>query len=286
MKFKGYFFKTVGTIIDYFLSFIIAVVNLLVAVFSTIRHAIGLLISMGGCLFILFVLNPLYLYAVISNPGLFTLILLIILVPFLGRISLSYLKYLHYVATEFFYDRADFYLLGKNYGHSDFSGYSKDYIDKLEKERLRREEEKRKKEEEEWNRRFENFTGGFTWTSFDDFEDFFRNFQGGNFDSQYYQGQYGQNTYNNDSYRQNAYNSANMGMNFKSQYEKSCDILGVSYQADKYEIKLAYRKMAKKYHPDINKEEGATKRFQEINSAYEFLNDSNIERYKRLSANN
>lgn len=278
MKIKGYFYKGLGTIIDVFLKIVISLVNFLVDIFSTIRHAIGLLISMGGCLFLVFIFNPYFLYGVILNPFLFTLIVLIVIVPFLGKISLSYLKYLHYVATEYFYDRSDYYLLGKNYGHKDFSSYSREYIDKLEKERLKREEERRKQEEEEWNRRFENFTGGFTWTTFDDFEDFFRNAQSGS----YNYGNYGENQGN---YRDNSYGPS-MGLNFKKQYEDACDTLGVNYSADKYEVKLQYRKMAKKYHPDINKEEGATEKFQKINSAYEFLNDSNIERYKKLSGNN
>ena len=64
------------------------------------------------------------------------------------------------------------------------------------------------------------------------------------------------------------------------------EILGIDKHADAQAIKKAFRKLAKKYHPDINKEEGATEKFQKINSAYEFLNDSNIERYKKLSGNN
>ena len=52
-----------------------------------------------------------------------------------------------------------------------------------------------------------------------------------------------------------------------------------------YEIKLAYRKKAKKYHPDLNKSPDATEMFQRINEAYEFLSDENIERYKNISQN-
>ena len=49
------------------------------------------------------------------------------------------------------------------------------------------------------------------------------------------------------------------------------DILGVSATADFEEIKKAYRKLAQKNHPDINKEEGAEEQMKIINDAYEIL---------------
>ncbi|MCL2938014.1 MAG: molecular chaperone DnaJ [Trichodesmium sp. St16_bin2-tuft] len=51
------------------------------------------------------------------------------------------------------------------------------------------------------------------------------------------------------------------------------EILGVSRSADKEELKRAYRRLARKYHPDVNKEPGAEDRFKEINRAYEVLSD-------------
>ena len=45
------------------------------------------------------------------------------------------------------------------------------------------------------------------------------------------------------------------------------ETLGVSRDADKEEIKQAYRRLARKYHPDVNKEAGSEERFKEINRA-------------------
>lgn len=61
------------------------------------------------------------------------------------------------------------------------------------------------------------------------------------------------------------------------------EILGVSRDADKEEIKRSYRRLARKYHPDVNKEPGAEDRFKEINRAYEVLSEPETrERYNRF----
>jgi molecular chaperone DnaJ len=50
-------------------------------------------------------------------------------------------------------------------------------------------------------------------------------------------------------------------------------ILGVDRTASAEEIRRAYRRLAKQYHPDVNKEPGAEERFKEINEAYAVLSD-------------
>ncbi|MEE1333396.1 MAG: DnaJ domain-containing protein, partial [Erysipelotrichaceae bacterium] len=52
------------------------------------------------------------------------------------------------------------------------------------------------------------------------------------------------------------------------------DVLGVSRNASADEIKSAYRKLAKKYHPDLNKAPDAAEKFKEVNEAYEVLGDA------------
>jgi len=56
------------------------------------------------------------------------------------------------------------------------------------------------------------------------------------------------------------------------------EVLGVSKSASSDEIKSAFRKLAKQYHPDINKEAGSEEKFKEIQEAYAVLSDDNKRR--------
>ncbi len=71
-------------------------------------------------------------------------------------------------------------------------------------------------------------------------------------------------------------------MEYKDYYK----ILGVKRDAKEAEIKTAYRRLARKYHPDVSKEANAEKKFKEIGEAYEVLKDTEKRQaYDQLGAN-
>jgi curved DNA-binding protein len=73
-----------------------------------------------------------------------------------------------------------------------------------------------------------------------------------------------------------------MPVAFRDYYEA----LGVPRDASSEDIRRAYRKLAREYHPDVNKDATAEDRFKEVSEAYEVLRDPDKrERYDRLGAN-
>ncbi len=71
-------------------------------------------------------------------------------------------------------------------------------------------------------------------------------------------------------------------MEYKDYYK----ILGVERDASESKIKSAYRKLARQYHPDVNKSPDAVNKFKDINEAYEVLSDKEKKsRYDSLGAN-
>ena len=73
-----------------------------------------------------------------------------------------------------------------------------------------------------------------------------------------------------------------MGVQYKDYYK----ILGVSRDAKPDDIRKAYRKLAKQYHPDVSKEKDAEEKYKEINEAYEVLKDpEKRQKYDTLGMN-
>ena len=68
-------------------------------------------------------------------------------------------------------------------------------------------------------------------------------------------------------------------------YQDYYQILGVSRDADTAEIKKAYRKLARQYHPDKNEQAGSEDKFKQVNEAYEVLKDDEKRRaYDRFGS--
>jgi curved DNA-binding protein len=69
-------------------------------------------------------------------------------------------------------------------------------------------------------------------------------------------------------------------------YQDYYEALGVPRDASEEDIRRAYRKLARQYHPDVNKEPGAEDRFKEVSEAYEVLRDSEKrQQYDRFGRN-
>ena len=240
------------------LDILISIIEFFVIIVKDIAKLLAGLVSMGGCL-LLIVFGPLILF----NPiTLFTIVFLIIF-PILGTKFISYIKYLKYMITEFLFDHANYLMHGQNKQFSSFSEYGDRYKKAEEAKRRKEQQQRQYQQQKEWEEKFRR------WHEYQSHSQ--RTYQG-NFNQQRQGHYYG-----------NQQPFANPTIEFKKKFEESCDLLGVDYHADKYQVKLAYRKKAKEYHPDVNQSPGATKLFQEINNAYEFLSDDHIERYKNMN---
>lgn len=259
-KFFGKVLHGLATFIGTIFTVLINVMNILVMTFEGIRSLLALVFMIGCSTFIFLPTLLLFL-----PPKVWYAIFIILIIPVLGPSFISLLRYGNYVLTEWMYDRANYLITGEKVGFENLSDYSEKYKIDQEKERQRQAEEEARARQERMYDYFEDLFGNFTYYDTRDFNQ--GDFTGFGGNGQGYQN----------------YNGGFSGVNdfgFKERYEKAIGKLGVPVNTDIYEVKLAYRKLAKKYHPDLNKEPGAKEKFQEINDAYEFLSEENIKKYK------
>lgn len=255
MKFLGKILHGLATGLGTFFNVLINIMNVIVVTFEGIRQLLFMIFIFGCSTIFIFPIIPLMLPKEVMY-----FIFAVIFIPILGPKFISFLRYINYTLTEWMYDRADSMITGQKVGYESISDYSNKYIYEQEQMRRRQREQEARRQQEEMNRRFEEFA---------------RNF-GGYQNSRTY-GNY------NQGYNQGGY-SGQSGVNnigFKEKYEEACKALGLGVDTDIYQVKLNYRKLAKKYHPDINKDPGATEMFTKVNEAYEFLTEENIKKYKQ-----
>lgn len=248
-KIYGSFLGLIGKFLAVFLGLIMAVTEKTAIFLGNITMSV--LSVAGGCLLVFFLIPVLWVF--ILSPTTLVIILVFVVFPLLSKLLVSKIDYLKYITTEYLFDKSSYYVNGVYPRFESFQGY-KDQYRKMENERIRQEQERQRAEQEKiWEERFRQYTE-------------YAN-------TQWNQGQGG--FAGSGSY-------VDPSSSFKDEYERNCDVLGVGYRANKEEIKIAYRKMAKVYHPDLNKDANAEDMFKKVNSAYEFLSDGNIERYKSM----
>lgn len=256
MKFFGKILHGLATGLGTFFNVLINIMNVIVVTFEGIRQLLFMIFIFGCSTIFIFPIIPLLLPKEVMY-----FIFAVIFIPILGPKFISFLRYINYTLTEWMYDRADSMITGQKVGYESISDYSDKYIYEQEQMRRRQREEEARRQQEEMNRRFEEFARNFG--GYQDSRSY-----GGGYNTGYGQGQY------------TGYNGVN-DLGFKEKYEKACQTLGVGVDTDIYEVKLNYRKLAKKYHPDINKDPDATTMFTKVNDAYEFLTEENIKKYKQ-----
>ncbi|MDO5047859.1 MAG: DnaJ domain-containing protein [Anaerococcus sp.] len=250
-KFFGKILHMLATGLGSIFNLLINLMNVIVMTFEGIRRILFLIFIFGCSTFfflpVIALAIPYYWWYIIF---------IILIIPILGPKFISLLRYANYTLTEWLYDRGESLITGEKVGFDSLSDYSDKYKYEREQERIRKAQAEARARQEEMNKRF---------------EEFFSNFNEANFNNSSWQ----------NSYTNSSFDGRPRDVGFREKYESACQTLGLSYDTDIYQVKLNYRKLAKKYHPDLNKEAGAKEKFQKVNEAYEFLSEENINKYKK-----
>jgi len=132
---------------------IIAIVSFFVNLVNAIAGGFIALIGLGGCLLFFIFAGPFGIYLLL-NPLTALLLLFLFLFPILGRSFVSFLKYVHYMVTEYLFDRANYLIDGSSSKYTSFFEYGNRY--KRAQEAERRREQQRRQEEmwRQWEERF------------------------------------------------------------------------------------------------------------------------------------
>ena len=229
---------------DYLLGGLVSLLETGILLAKSFLRGCALLISMGGCLAVFLLVGQVGAW-LFSHPAVLAAVLVLLFFPILGAAFSSVLSSYRAICTAYLLNLAAHL---QSPGEKPYRSYDtfRQAHRQAEEAAARREQERREQQQRAWEERFRQW-----------------NQQGW-------------------QYQQARPGGANPYTEFKSRYEKSCAVLGVPVNADPNKIKLAYRRQAKRYHPDLNKDPQATRQFQEINEAYEFLSEENIRRYQNL----
>lgn len=253
----GKFLIGLSQVLNKIFTFLINILSVVVNLLSGISTLLLFLVI--GVLFLGWFIIPIVFAILVFNPIFWIIVFVFFVVPFLGKRFISFLRYANYTLCEYLSNYGN-YLLGNKDTYSSFRDFSDDYYKMKEEAEQRAREERQRMEQEAWEARFREYSEYFKQQS-----------QGYNFGG--YQ-----------NYNQNGgYNFSDPYSDFVTKFENSCRELEIeNFDVDFYEVKLQYRKLAKRYHPDLNPNEDTTAKFQSINSAFEFLTEENINRYKQI----
>ena len=254
--------KTLGKILYIIAKAIDAVFNGTIRLLETfimiikgISSGLFLLLSMGGCLFFFLFAIPLGI-RILTDPYALAVIFFFLFFPIIGGKFLTQLKKQKFLVSSYLFNLSNHLISPGEYTYKTFSTYKQTFEQAEEdyrKEQERRYYEEQQQKQRAWNEQFHQWQSGGAGGS----RYYYQTGSGG----QWHHQQGGSQSFGHSP------------TNYQQKYKESLQLLEVSEKADQNQLKTAYRKKAKKYHPDINKDPNATRKFQEINDAYKFLSE-------------